>query len=96
MIKKFAISGVDLRLLKRSVDRLVEINENDYNFTVQEYENLTHQSLHNLFNTGEDILGNEETSNENENVDLFGNINEEEAVNLFGEKIVKDEEKKNV
>ena len=94
LIKKFAILGVDLRLLKRSVDRLVEINENDYNFTVQEYENLTHQSLHNLFNTAEDILGNEETSNENDNVDLFGNINEEEeAVNLFGEKIVKDEKK---
>ena len=94
LIKKFAILGVDLRLLKRSVDRLVEINENDYNFTVQEYENLTHQSLHNLFNTGEDILGNEETSNENDNVDLFANINEEEeAVNLFGEKIVKDEKK---
>ena len=36
LIKKFAILGVDLRLLKRSVDRLVEINENDYNFTVQE------------------------------------------------------------
>ena len=91
LIKKFAILGVDLRLLKRSVDRLVEINENDYNFIVQEYENLTHQSLHNLFNTGEDILGNEETSNENDNVDLFGNINKEEAVDLFGEKIVKDE-----
>ena len=94
LIRKFAISGVDLRLLKRSVDRLVENNENNYNFIVQEYENLTQQSLHNLFNTGEDILGNEETSNENDNVDLFGNINEEEeAVNLFGEKIVKDEKK---
>ena len=46
-----------------------------------------------MFNTPEDILENEETSNENENVDLFGNINEEEAVNLFGEKIVKDEKK---
>ena len=92
MVKKFAILGVDLRLLKRSVDSLVELNENDYNLIVQEYEKQTQQPLHNLFNTPEDILGNEETSNENDNVDLFANINEEEeAVNLFGEKIVKDE-----
>ena len=96
LIRKFAISGVDLRLLKRSVDSLVELNENDYNLIVQEYEKLTQQPLHNLFNTPEDILGNQETSieNEDEGVDLFGNI-KDENVDLFGEKI-KEEDKQSL
>ena len=74
MVKKCTIMELVLRLLNRSVDSLVERNENDFNLIVQDYEKLTHEPLQNLFSSfttteNQDILGNEETSFENEDVD---------------------------
>ena len=95
MLKKTVAAGVDIDAMKRNVNSLVDCNANIFNLLAEDYTKLSRGPVpEDLFSTFtvEEFFGNEEIFIKNKDVDLFGNLNEEEeAVNFFGEKIVKDE-----
>ena len=85
MLKKTVAAGVDIDVMKRNVNLLVDRNANMFNLLAEDYTKLSRGPLpEDLFSTftAEEFFGNEETSIENKDVDLFGNRNEE-TVNLF-------------
>ena len=77
MLKKTVAAGVDIDAMKRNVNSLEDRNANIFNLLAEDYKKLSRGPVpEDLFSTftAEEFFGNEETSIENENVDLFGYI----------------------
>ena len=87
--------------MKRNVNSLADRNAIKFNLLAQDYTKLSQEPVpEDLFSTftAEEFYGNEETSIENKDVNQFGTkklrswgFGDEETMDLFGEKIVKQE-----
>ena len=95
MLKKNVLLSVDIYTLRRNVDRLAQLNNNNFNSLTQYYEIiLNHSEYHELDKDMDENTGDVNIKEEMKKEDLFGvKIKEEmEKAGLFGGEIVEEKQ----